>query len=48
MKEPEEFDLTLSKTVANTDRTGFIDNVLLRLHVFRRDEEIEKDRDRTS
>lgn len=48
MKEPVEFDLTLGKTVANTDRTGLIGNVLLRLHVFTRDEEIEMDRDRTS
>ena len=48
MKEPVEFDLTLGKTVANTDRTGLISNVLLRLHVFIRDEEIEMDRDRTS
>ena len=48
MKEPVEFDLTLGKTVANTDRTGLIGNVLLRLHVFIRDEEIEMGRDRTS
>ena len=48
MKEPVEFDLTLGKTVANTDRTGLIGNVLLRLHVFIRDGEIEMDRDRTS
>ena len=29
MKEPVEFDLTLGKTVANTDRTGLIGNVLV-------------------
>lgn len=33
MKEPEEFDLTLGKTLASNDRTGFIGDVLLRLHV---------------